>query len=89
MREDFYFLLTLTVFVFSIIWFSFQVNVFFFLLYDSSFLFSRQNTISAGRTYKMKQHANNEGIRLKNWSTGEVLYDTLHSTSNVKVSFLF
>ncbi|KAK2723633.1 hypothetical protein QYM36_002093 [Artemia franciscana] len=32
----------------------------------------------------MKQHANNEGIRLKNWSTGEVLYDTLHSTSNVK-----
>ncbi|XP_065570259.1 nitric oxide synthase-like [Artemia franciscana] len=45
---------------------------------------SRQNTISAGRTYKMKQHANNEGIRLKNWSTGEVLYDTLHSTSNVK-----
>ncbi|KAK2701876.1 hypothetical protein QYM36_019474 [Artemia franciscana] len=32
----------------------------------------------------MKQHANNEGIRLKNWSTGEVLYDTLRSTSNVK-----
>ncbi|KAK2721599.1 hypothetical protein QYM36_003781, partial [Artemia franciscana] len=32
----------------------------------------------------MKQHANNKGIRLKNWSTGEVLYDTLHSTSNVK-----
>ncbi|KAK2702805.1 hypothetical protein QYM36_018597 [Artemia franciscana] len=32
----------------------------------------------------MKQHASNEGIRLKNWSTGEVLYDKLHSTSNVK-----
>ena len=32
----------------------------------------------------MKQHASNEGIRLKNWSTGEVRYDKLHSTSNVK-----
>ncbi|KAK2711308.1 nitric oxide synthase 1-like [Artemia franciscana] len=32
----------------------------------------------------MKQHANNEGIRLKNWYTGEVLYDKLGSTSNVQ-----
>ncbi|KAK2713831.1 hypothetical protein QYM36_009645 [Artemia franciscana] len=32
----------------------------------------------------MKQHANSEDIRLKNWSTGEILYDTLCSKSNVK-----
>ena len=34
----------------------------------------------------MKVPSSNEGIRLKNWSTGEIVYDTLHSTSNVEVS---
>ena len=34
----------------------------------------------------MKVPSSNEGIRLKNWTTGEIVYDTLHLTSNVEVS---